>query len=275
MTGKQLNEEQRALLARCFQVKKLTNADISFILNISIKTVQRRRIEYQETGLLKPHKDVSKNAEKLKPHHLEKLVEWHQSHPDALLEDMQLFLRVHCGLELSTSTISRQLRKAIGVDSRLSGTKARVKSRRRREAEGRSLAAEIRQEVAAFNGGSGAGASADGNRCSSSSSSSSSSPGASGGGGNRAQPVAGQQQEPEQQQGVLPPLPRLLTARDGEPVCRQGHGQQTAARRGYTIECFAPPDGSGPVRQGGRQQASHPASDPQEHAHAAAGHNPR
>jgi PHS family inorganic phosphate transporter-like MFS transporter len=71
MTGKQLNDEQRALLARMFQVKSLKNADISFILNISMKTVQRRRIEYEQTGNLRKHRDVSKNAEKLKPEHLQ------------------------------------------------------------------------------------------------------------------------------------------------------------------------------------------------------------
>ncbi|KAL1843151.1 hypothetical protein VTJ49DRAFT_2901 [Mycothermus thermophilus] len=275
MTGKQLNEEQRALLARCFQVKKLTNAEIAFILNVSITTIQRRRIEYEKTGVLKPHRDVSKNAEKLKPHHLEvdlfsqKLVEWHKDHPDALLYDMQLFLRVHCGVNLSTSTISRQFRKAIGVTSRLSGTKARIMSRRRREAEGRSLADEIHQGAQATAAGVSSGSvSANGSR--------SSSAGVSGSSGNGGvQTVVGQQQgqeqQQQQQQRVLPPIPQPVAAREGGQAHHQGYGQQTAAHQSYRMEYFARPP-SEPAHQGDRQQQTcRLASDQQEYVYTTTG----
>ncbi|KAK4128338.1 MFS general substrate transporter [Parathielavia appendiculata] len=149
MTGKQLSEDHRAILAKLLQIPKLNNHDIAFVLNVDERTVRRRRYEFEATGQIKKHKDVSKNAEKLKPHHLEKLVEWHKDHPDALLDDMQLFLRTQCGLEVSVPTISRQMRKAYGGNFLRTGRCARIRSRRQREAEGRSIAVELQQSAAA------------------------------------------------------------------------------------------------------------------------------
>ncbi|KAK4106004.1 MFS general substrate transporter [Parathielavia hyrcaniae] len=145
MTGKQLSEDHRAILAKLLQIPKLNNHDIAFVLNVDERTVRRRRYEFEDTGQIKKHKDVSKNAEKLKPHHLEKLVEWHKDHPDALLDDMQLFLRTQCGLEVSVPTISRQMRKAYGGNFLRTGRCARIRSRQQREAEGRSIAGELQQ----------------------------------------------------------------------------------------------------------------------------------
>lgn len=71
MTGKQLSEDRRAILSRLLQIPKLNNHEIAFVLGVDERTVRRRRYEFQATGEIKKHKDVSKNAEKLKPHHLE------------------------------------------------------------------------------------------------------------------------------------------------------------------------------------------------------------
>lgn len=72
-------------------------------------------------------------------------MEWHKDHPDALLDDMQLFLRTQCGLEVSLPTVSRQIRKAYGGTLLRNGRCARIRSRKQREAEGRSIALELQQ----------------------------------------------------------------------------------------------------------------------------------
>lgn len=72
-------------------------------------------------------------------------MEWHKDHPDALLDDMQLFLRTQCGIEVSLPTVSRQLRKAYGGTLLRNGRCARIRSRKQREAEGRSIALELQQ----------------------------------------------------------------------------------------------------------------------------------
>jgi MFS transporter, PHS family, inorganic phosphate transporter len=74
-------------------------------------------------------------------------VEWHKDHPDALLDDMQLFLRTQCGLEVSLPTISRQVRKANGGAFLRSGRCERIRSRKQREAEGRSIALELQHNA--------------------------------------------------------------------------------------------------------------------------------
>jgi PHS family inorganic phosphate transporter-like MFS transporter len=74
-------------------------------------------------------------------------VEWHKDHPDALLDDMQLFLRTQCGLEVSLPTISRQIRRAYGGTFLRNGRCARIRSRKQREAEGRSIALELQQNT--------------------------------------------------------------------------------------------------------------------------------
>ncbi|KAL2137093.1 hypothetical protein VTI74DRAFT_9699 [Chaetomium olivicolor] len=145
MTGKQLSDDHRAILSKLLQISKLNNHEVAWILGIDERTVRRRRYEFEATGEVKKHKDVSKNAEKLKQHHLEKLVEWHKDHPDALLDDMQLFLKTQCGLEVSLPTISRQVRKAYGGTFLRTGRCARIRSRKQREAEGRSIALELQQ----------------------------------------------------------------------------------------------------------------------------------
>jgi PHS family inorganic phosphate transporter-like MFS transporter len=71
MTGKQLSDDHRAILAKLLQIPKLNNHEIAYVLNIDERTVRRRRYEFEATGEIKKHKDVSKNAEKLKPQHLE------------------------------------------------------------------------------------------------------------------------------------------------------------------------------------------------------------
>ena len=57
-----------------------------------------------------------------------------------------MFLRLQCGLEVSRPTISRQIRKAYGGTFRRSGRCARIRSRKEREAEGRSIALELQQQ---------------------------------------------------------------------------------------------------------------------------------
>ncbi|GAB1311229.1 hypothetical protein MFIFM68171_01439 [Madurella fahalii] len=155
MTGKQLSDDHRAILAKLLQITKLNNHEIAWVLNVDERTIRRRRYEFAATGQLAKHKDVSQNAAKVKPHHLEKLVEWHKDHPDALLDDMQLFLKKNCGVEVSVPTISRQLKKAYGTFRR-EGRCARIRSRKQREAEGRSIAWEIQQGAGGNNAQSGA-----------------------------------------------------------------------------------------------------------------------
>ncbi|KAL2172399.1 hypothetical protein VTG60DRAFT_5674 [Thermothelomyces hinnuleus] len=146
MTGKQLTDYQRAILTKLLQLPKLSNHDIAWVLGIDDRTVRRRRYEFETTGEIKKHKDVSKNAEKLTPQHLEKLIEWHKEHPDALLDDMQRFLRTQCGLEVSLTTISRQIRKAYGGTLLRNGRCARIRARKLREEEGRSIALELQKQ---------------------------------------------------------------------------------------------------------------------------------
>ncbi|KAK3995432.1 hypothetical protein QBC44DRAFT_234020 [Cladorrhinum sp. PSN332] len=143
MTGKRLTDDHRAILVKLLQITKLNNHEIAWVLNVDERTVRRRRDEFTKTGQLAKHKDVSKNAEKLKEHHLEKLVAWHKDHPDALLDDMQLFLEAECNLKVSVPTISRGLRKSYGT-LRREGRASRIKSRKQREAEGRTIASELR-----------------------------------------------------------------------------------------------------------------------------------
>ncbi|KAK4192646.1 hypothetical protein QBC35DRAFT_197572 [Podospora australis] len=147
MTGKRLSEDHRIILSKLLQLQKLSNHEIAWILNIDERTVRRRRVEFEATGQLAQHKDVSKNAEKLKEHHMKQLVEWHKDHQDALLDDMQLFLKTQCGVQVSVPTISRALKKSYGTLRRI-GRCARIKSRKQREAEGRTIASEI-QEIQA------------------------------------------------------------------------------------------------------------------------------
>lgn len=73
MTGKQLTDDQRAILAKLLQLPKLSNHEIAWVLGVDVRTIRRRRCEFAATGELKKHKDVSKNAEKLTPQHLEVL----------------------------------------------------------------------------------------------------------------------------------------------------------------------------------------------------------
>lgn len=137
MTGKPLNHFQLRILKKLLQIQKLTNHDIAFVLECDERTIRRRRYEFQATGDLLKKKDVGKNAEKLKPEYLEvgevlspllwdvvlltqpacvqRLLEWLKTHEEALLEDCQRFLKEETGLETSTSTISRQLKKATGA----------------------------------------------------------------------------------------------------------------------------------------------------------------
>ncbi|KAK4197463.1 hypothetical protein QBC40DRAFT_180880 [Triangularia verruculosa] len=142
------SDDHRAILTKLLQIPKLTNHEIAWVMGVDERTVRRRRTEYTQTGQLAKHKDVSKNAEKFKEHHLEKLLAWHKDHPDALLDDMQLFLKTTTGLEVSLPTISRKLKRAYGTMRRI-GRCARIKSRKEREAEGRSIASEIQQQTLA------------------------------------------------------------------------------------------------------------------------------
>lgn len=70
---------------------------------------------------------------------------------------MQMFLRLQCGLEVSRPTISRQIRKAYGGTFRRSGRCARIRSRKEREAEGRSIALELQQQSGGGDSGDNGG----------------------------------------------------------------------------------------------------------------------
>lgn len=81
LPGKQLSDDKRAILAKLFQIAKLTNREIVWVLDVDAGTVHR----------------------------------------DALLDDMGLLLGKHCGLVVSIHTISRQLKKADGKHMRNGG----------------------------------------------------------------------------------------------------------------------------------------------------------
>ncbi|KAK3354134.1 hypothetical protein B0H65DRAFT_1390 [Neurospora tetraspora] len=139
MTGKRFTEDQRVLLERMLTLKdKLSNHDIAFILGFDERTIRRRRYEFEANGRIAPPPDVSKNAEKLKAVTLEKLVEWVKENPDALIEDMQKFLKEACDCNVSKATISRQLKKVTNEDRQLGRVK-RLKARAKRAAEGRNF----------------------------------------------------------------------------------------------------------------------------------------
>ncbi|KAH8895182.1 hypothetical protein GQ53DRAFT_642306 [Thozetella sp. PMI_491] len=147
IAGKRLSDERLQVLERLLQIQKLTNHDIAFALDCDERTVRRRRYQYQQLGKLRhKHPEVAKNAEKLKPKHLEKLQEWLKDNENVLLDDMQEFLRRECGLEVSVSTISRQLKRASGNSTkRQHGAKARLKLKLERHAEGRELNFKLRR----------------------------------------------------------------------------------------------------------------------------------
>lgn len=65
------SDDHRAILTKLLQISKLTNHEIAWVMGVDERTVRRRRAEYIQTGQLAKHKDVSKNAEKFKEHHLE------------------------------------------------------------------------------------------------------------------------------------------------------------------------------------------------------------
>lgn len=65
---------------------------------------------------------------------------------------MQLFLQKCRGVDVSPATVSRQLKKAYGKYMR-SGRCARLRSRKERAAEGRSIAMEIEQSIIQSNSG--------------------------------------------------------------------------------------------------------------------------
>jgi MFS transporter, PHS family, inorganic phosphate transporter len=159
--GRRLSDERIQILEKLLQIQKLNNHDIAFALSCDERTVRRRRLQFLELGkLINKAPDVSKNAEKLKPQHFQvllapavtlcccwmlsltteqKLQEWLKDHEDVLLEDMQQFLQSECGLNISISTISRQLKRANDGSPRTHGAKARLKAKREREAEGRQI----------------------------------------------------------------------------------------------------------------------------------------
>ncbi|KAJ4418510.1 hypothetical protein N0V85_001419 [Neurospora sp. IMI 360204] len=139
MTGKRFTEDQRVLLERMLTLKdKLSNHDIAFILGFDERTIRRRRYEFEANGRIAPPPDVSKNAEKLKAETLEKLVEWIKENDDALIEDMQKFLKEACDCNVSKATISRQLKRVTNEDRQLGRVK-RLKARAKRAAEGRNF----------------------------------------------------------------------------------------------------------------------------------------
>ncbi|KAK0730610.1 hypothetical protein B0H67DRAFT_562296 [Lasiosphaeris hirsuta] len=145
MTGKRLSDFHRQILSKLLQIQKLTNHEIAFVLGCDERTIRRRRYEFAATGNLAKGRDVSKNAEKLKPQYLEKLLEWLNDNEDALLEDMQSFLKKQFGLEISIPTISRQLKSSTGTHRR-NGRARRIKIRELRQAEGRPIDLELRGE---------------------------------------------------------------------------------------------------------------------------------
>ncbi|KAK3396511.1 hypothetical protein B0T20DRAFT_273569 [Sordaria brevicollis] len=139
MTGKRFTEEQRLILERMLTLKdKLKNHEIAFIMGFDERTIRRRRYEYEANGKIAPPPDVSKNAEKLKPETLQKLLDWLKDNDHAIIEDMQKFLKEACNCNVSRATISRQLKKATKEDRQLGRVK-RLKERAKMAAEGRDF----------------------------------------------------------------------------------------------------------------------------------------
>ncbi len=156
-TSNRLSKDNLEILERLLHVGKLTNRDIAYVFKCDERTVRRRKYQYLELGkLVHKHPEVAKNAEKMKPEHLEvsllllmaglwltlrqKLQEWHKDNENALLEDMQKFLEQECGLMVSVSTISRHWKVANGsARKRQRGTKRRPKLKQERDSKGGEL----------------------------------------------------------------------------------------------------------------------------------------
>lgn len=172
MPGKHITEDHRVILGKLLQLPQLKNREIAWVLDYDLRTIQRKRKEFVDTGEVKKKRDVSMNAEKLKSHHLEvrrpatylpapggpwpvadhvcarqqKLLAWHRDHPDALLQDMVFFLEKHFDLKLSNATLSRRLKQVYGTHMK-TGRSARLRARKRREEDGCTYAMEIEASV--------------------------------------------------------------------------------------------------------------------------------
>jgi hypothetical protein len=69
--GNRLSLDHREILEKLLQIEKLSNTEVAWVLNCDARTIRRRRLQFAQTGSIDIKKDVSMNAEKFKPHHLE------------------------------------------------------------------------------------------------------------------------------------------------------------------------------------------------------------
>ena len=67
---KRLDPQEKNLLEHLISMPNLSNTEIGRILRVDEGTVRHRRRQFRETGTLSP-KHTTKNAEKLRPWHLE------------------------------------------------------------------------------------------------------------------------------------------------------------------------------------------------------------
>lgn len=93
---------------------------------------------------------------------MQKLLEWHKNHPNAFLEDMQLFLLKDCGLNISLSSISRQMKRALG-DQRWEGRSVKRRTKKQREANERLIPLQEFQRLTGSNDSNGSSSDNGGN----------------------------------------------------------------------------------------------------------------
>lgn len=70
-TSNRLSTFQRGILEKLLQIPKLTNAEIAVVLDCDKRTIQRRRLQFNNTGAVSNSSKTAKNAEKMKQHHVE------------------------------------------------------------------------------------------------------------------------------------------------------------------------------------------------------------
>ncbi|KAL1855347.1 hypothetical protein Daus18300_011065 [Diaporthe australafricana] len=109
--SRRLDKDEKNVLLHLLQAPKLTNCDIARILKVDERTISRRRKQLRTLGHLSPERNV-KGAEKLHEWQLEKVIALLDENPDLQLKDIKDFLQTEYDLNVTVSTISRQLSRA-------------------------------------------------------------------------------------------------------------------------------------------------------------------
>ncbi|KAK2607851.1 hypothetical protein N8I77_006498 [Diaporthe amygdali] len=122
--SRRLDKDEKNVLLHLLQAPKLTNCDIARILKVDERTISRRRKQLRTLGHLSPERNV-KGAEKLHDWQLERVISLLDENPDLQLKDIKDFLQTEYDLNVTVSTISRQLSRANHARARRPGYKGK------------------------------------------------------------------------------------------------------------------------------------------------------